>query len=239
VTAIDSNAVMPPRSDPSMEPRVARAETVARRVEAELSNGSIRPGERLGTKDDLRVRYGVAAGTLNEAIRLLSDRGLVEARPGPGGGLFAREPSASARLGHLGPSFREGGATAADSLVVRNALEPLIVADAVTHASPEAAETLRDIVGQMAAALEDPPAYLRANWELHRRIAAISPNTVLASSYLAVIGFAEEQASDDLPPTRQSLQVHRDLVEAIADGDQQKAARAVKRHEPLTADLHE
>ena len=234
--SIHSNPQMRGGSDPSMEHRVSRAEAVARRVEAELSDARISPGERLGTKNDLRVRYGVAAGTLNEAIRLLSDRGLVEARPGPGGGLFAKAPSPSTRLAQLVPSFREGGATTSDSLVVRHALEPLIVADAAAHATPEAAAALREIVGRMAAALDEPAAYLRANSELHERIAAMSPNTVLAGAYLAVLGFAAEQPSEDrVPPTRQSLQVHRDLVEAIAAGDQQKAARAVKRHARLTA----
>ncbi len=237
MTAIHSGAQMPP-----FDTRMSRAEAVARIVEEAIADGSIQAGERLGTKDDLRRRYGVAAGTLNEAIRLLHDRGLVEARPGPGGGLFATAPSPSARMGQLVPGFREGGATAADSLVVRNALEPLIVTDAVAHATPAAVEELRAIVGRMAELRGEPAEYLRANWELHRRIAAISPNSVLASAYLTVLNFAEEmleRSGEDAgePVSRQNLQVHRELVEAIADGDSQRATRAIRRHEPLTAEL--
>src|SRR4051794_24967838 len=127
----------------SLEPRVSRAEAVARRVAAEIAAGEIVPGQRLGTKDELRVRYGVAFGTLNEAIRLMSDRGLVAARPGPGGGLFAMAPSPAMRLSRLGLSFRDGGASAQDGLAVRRVLEPLIVADAAAHATPETAEILR------------------------------------------------------------------------------------------------
>ena len=55
--------------------RVSRAELVARELEREIAGG-LAPGERLGTKDDLRQRFGVAVATVNEAVRLLETRGL-------------------------------------------------------------------------------------------------------------------------------------------------------------------
>ena len=77
--------------------RVSRAELVARELEREIGDG-LQAGERLGTKDDLRKRFRVAGATVNEALRLLEMRGLVEpalvcerARVGPTGGPDARE----------------------------------------------------------------------------------------------------------------------------------------------------
>ena len=67
--------------------RVSRAELVARELEREIVDDR-QAGERLGTKDDLRKRFGVAVATVNEAVRLLETRGLIEAQPGPGGGVF-------------------------------------------------------------------------------------------------------------------------------------------------------
>jgi DNA-binding FadR family transcriptional regulator len=61
--------------------RVSRAELVARELEREIVDDR-QAGERLGTKDDLRKRFGVAVATVNEAVRLLETRGLIEARPG-------------------------------------------------------------------------------------------------------------------------------------------------------------
>ena len=59
--------------DPSslLASRVPRAEAVARDLEAQILGGGLAPGERLGTKDDLRQRFGVAVATVNEAVRLL------------------------------------------------------------------------------------------------------------------------------------------------------------------------
>jgi len=73
------------RATPELAMRVSRAEAVARQLESEILGG-LEPGVRIGTKEDLRVRFGVAVATVNEAVRLLEMRGLIEARPGPGGG---------------------------------------------------------------------------------------------------------------------------------------------------------
>src|SRR4051794_41433642 len=80
----------------ALAPRVPRAEAVARDLEAEILGGRLAPGARIGTKDDLRHRFGVAVATVNEAVRLLETRGLIEARPGPGGGAFVAASSVRA-----------------------------------------------------------------------------------------------------------------------------------------------
>ena len=76
---------------------ISRAAVLADQIEAAIVEGDIPPGSRLGTKEDLRRRYDVAYGTLNEALRILQQRGYVMSRTGPGGGLFASLPTASLR----------------------------------------------------------------------------------------------------------------------------------------------
>src|SRR3954464_16025563 len=87
-------------ADPSslLASRVPRAEAMARDLEAQILGGGLAHGERLGTKDDLRQRFGVAVATVNEAVRLLEMRGLIEARPGPGGGAFVANSSVRVAL---------------------------------------------------------------------------------------------------------------------------------------------
>lgn len=220
--------------------RMSRAEVLARRLEASITGGDLPAGEWLGTKDDLKQRHGVAAGTLNEALRLLQIRGLVEARPGPGGGLFTALPSAGVRLSHLVLGFRRGGATARDCLEVRNALEPLLVTEATRHRADEDVRALREILTELRQHLDDPSAFLRVNWSLHRRIAAISHNAVLASVYLTVLDFAEEQLEEVRTDGVfgatgiENWRVHEELIEAIASGDLSRAAAATRAHSPLT-----
>src|SRR4051812_50210147 len=102
--------------DPSslLASRVPRAEAVARDLEAQILGGGLAPGERLGTKDDLRQRFGVAVATVNEAVRLLEMRGLIEARPGPRGGGFVANSSGRVPPQRTRPQATRGAARLAD-----------------------------------------------------------------------------------------------------------------------------
>jgi hypothetical protein len=61
-------------------------------------------------------------------VRLLSDRGSVEIRPGCGG-LFVANPNPVVRLWHTLLTVRQEASTVADAIAVREALEPVITAD--------------------------------------------------------------------------------------------------------------
>ena len=227
-------------ADPSsvLASRVPRAEAVARDLEAEILGGRLTPGDRLGTKDDLRQRFGVAVATVNEAVRLLETRGLIEARPGPGGGVFVAASSvrAALRRGNLRATW--GSARVADCLVVRNGLEPLVCREAARHVTTAETRELRAIVDHMERCAGDPRAYFELNWTLHRCIARLGHNAPLHSIYLTLLDFIEDgTATDDLrrfdPAT--DIEVHRELVAAIAEGPGPRLDAAIERHAELTA----
>jgi DNA-binding FadR family transcriptional regulator len=222
--------------DPSslLASRVPRAEAVARDLEAQILGGGFAPGARLGTKDDLRQRFGVAVATVNEAVRLLEMRGLIEARPGPGGGVFVANSSVRVALKRSGLQATWGAARFADCLAVRNGLEGLLCRDAATHRTPDDIAALREILARMeASAASDPLAYFECNWALHRRIAHVCHNAPLHSIYLTLLDFLE----DGLHPgdLRQfhpeaDVAIHRELVDAIEEGPGPRLDAAVERH---------
>ena len=84
--------------------------------------------------------------------------------------------------------------------------------------------------------MDDPPAYFRANWELHRLLALLSGNAPLRSIYLTLIGYLEqalEGAVFDAFDGPASAAVHRELVEAIAAGPGPRLEAAIAAHAPL------
>src|SRR4051794_38488421 len=201
--------------------RVSRAEAVARDVETEILGDGLVPGERLGTKEDLRQRYGVAVATVNEAVRLLETRGLIEARPGPGGGVFVARSSVRVALKRDGLEGSWGAARFGDCTAVRRVLEPLVCAQAAEHHDEDDIEALERILAAMEDHADDPRAYLELNWGLHRRIAKPCRNAPLHSIYLTLLDFLE----DGLPlgdltgfDGHADVEVHRELVAAIAAG---------------------
>lgn len=220
--------------------RVARSEALARTLESEIVTASLSPGERLGTKDDLRQRFGVAVATINEAVRLMEMRGLVVARPGPGGGVFVTSPSARASVSQLILGFNWGTATLADCLEVRNALEPLICGHASEAHSSADILALSEIIDRMEERSDDPHAFFDANWEFHRRVATLCPNAPLQSIYMLVCDFLASGLSDlefdVIEPER--IAVHRRLLAAIEAGGGEELKRALRAHSensPLTS----
>jgi GntR family transcriptional repressor for pyruvate dehydrogenase complex len=226
---------MRPNSQPILQSsRLSRAEAVAREVEEEISAGVLNTGDRLGTKDDLRQRFNVAVATVNEAVKLLDTRGLVEARPGPGGGVFVASPASRIRKGPMIMGFEWTTATMADYHEVRSAVEPIVYRHAGRHRKDADIRALKSILENMAANLDHPLVYVRYNTAFHRRIAKLSPNTALRSLYVTLLDFFENDLSgEDLPAVLnpENVEVHRQLIDAIEAGDTPELEAAIYRHD--------
>jgi len=215
-----------------------RAELAADRIAAVVT--ASQPGARLGTKEELRSICGVSVGTFNEALRLLQARGLVSVRPGPGGGLFATAQSPMVRLGNSMLALDSEPTSVADAIRVRDALDPLLIEDALWHASPADIAAMREPLAEMAAADDDDDgtAFIHANWRLHARIAAVSPNALLRSLYSSLLDIIESHTLSVLPAGEQPLaqymrerhRLHADLVEALARHDGEEAMRLIHAH---------
>jgi DNA-binding FadR family transcriptional regulator len=235
-------APMPPGFDRDRPAAFSRAERAAALVTELIA--AAEPGARLGTKEELRARCGVSVGTFNETLRLLHSRGLVSVRPGPGGGLFVAGQSPIVRLGNAVLALDTDQTTVAEAIRIRDVLEPLLVEDALRHASPADLAGLREHLGLMADAVaeEDAAAFKRANWRLHAHIAAISPNPLLRSLYAGLLDVVESHTIAVLPVSEQPLadyiaqrhRLHVELVDAIARQDRTEAMRLVDAHNTTT-----
>lgn len=228
---------------PARSTASGRAEGAAAHVAALVE--SLPPGSRLGTKEELRTRCGVSVGTFNEALRLLQSRGLVTVKPGPGGGLFSAEQPPMVRLGNSFLMLDAQEADVANAVRIRDALDPLLIEDALWHASPADLAGLRAHLAAMEKAVgdADPVAFVHANWRLHAAIAAISPDALLGSLYTSLLDLIEGHTLSVLPAGEQPLgdyiaqrlELHRDLVDALDRRDRPEALRLIHEHNTTPA----
>jgi len=214
--------------------RVSRAELVARELERQIVD-ELEAGERLGTKEDLRRRFGVAVATINEAVRLLETRGFIEARPGPGGGVFVSPPQTRLTMTHAVLGFTSDTTTYEQCLELRDALEPVVDRYAARYHKAADIRALNKILTQMERAGGNPAAFFEANWALHRRIAQLCRNVPVRTVYLNMIDFLKDSLDHVEFPAFDGnalLDVHRNLVEAIDAGEGPQLEAAVAAHEP-------
>ncbi|HEY0815241.1 MAG TPA: FCD domain-containing protein [Pseudonocardia sp.] len=219
-------------------PRQSRAEDAAEQLIGLAEDAA--PGDRLGSKEELRGLCGVSVGTFNEAVRIAQSRGIVSVRPGPGGGVFAAAQSAMVRLGNSVLALDSGQTSVVEAVRIRDALDPLLIEDALWHASPADIAEMREILTEMSAAVDacDPSAFVHANWSLHARIAAVSPHAVLRSLYVNLLDQIESHTLTILPGSEQPLPddmaarntLHTALVDALDDRDRDRALSLIADH---------
>lgn len=215
----------------------SRAERVAQIIEGQIRKRQSSSGEFLGTKDELQDKFGVARATLNEAIGLLKDRGYVDTRSGPGGGVFVSVPDAGVQLGRFLVSARRNVSEVADVLELREHLEILLARHAAVHASEEDLSELYVILESINNAGESLEEQLSEIWHLHDQICKISPNEALRTLYLGLVSFIQSNIEKKAPSGNEGpsffqrrMAAHRQLVDAIASGDPDVAAEAAKAH---------
>lgn len=218
----------------------SRAELLAASLDERIRSDGLAPGTLVGTLHELRAESGFAKATVSEAVRLLRERGVLEIRPGRGGGLFVAPASPVVRLRHTLLSVAEEPTGVADAIELRDHLETLIDVGAARCRSDADIADLRGLLELMRRAA-DWNFFMHANWALHERIAGICPNAMARGVYVGTLGHlssASARLTDDDTEDAEStaayragrLAVHVDLVEAIASGDEDRVRAAVARH---------
>lgn len=118
------------RFQPVKTPRVF--EGVSEQIKRMLTNGTLRPGDKLPAERDLAEEFGVGRPAVREALRTLEMSGIVETRKGVKGGAYVREGSPAMLtqslehlviLGRISPRSLAEARLHINGLVVRMACE--------------------------------------------------------------------------------------------------------------------
>jgi DNA-binding FadR family transcriptional regulator len=161
----------------------------------ELSD-SAEDGTRLGQKDSLRRHFDVSVGAFNEALKVAQDRGVIQVRRGPGGGIFSAKQTAMGRLAGELMTLDAEDASIADIWRMRNSLDPLMISDAIDHATMADIQELRQNVARQDACIlaGDVAEFIRLGMDYQRVLLAVSPNTMLRPVFGTLLDILEREA---------------------------------------------
>ena len=200
-----------------------------------IDSGEYKPGERLPAERLLAERLAVSRPTVREALIALEVEGRVEIRGGSGVFVLnrpapSREPEAPTTHGIPTPGPFE-------VLFARDLIEPDIAALAAKHASERHLGALAQALGDMVCCSAGDIKRLEYDRVFHFALAEASGNSALLLAIQALWTTRVQPVYLCLEDHFHSEQVwqraiieHREILEAIKQGDAKAARVAMHRH---------
>ncbi|MGX1134426.1 DNA-binding GntR family transcriptional regulator [Streptomyces glaucescens] len=200
-------------------PRLERPGPLRERVYEALleliTTRALQPGQHL-VESELAGHLGVSRQPVREALQRLNTEGWVDLRPAQGA--FVHVPTEE---------------EADQLLTVRTLLEAEAARLAARNATSDGIDALDEIVakGLLAVASDDVDAAVALNARFHAKVMELAGNAVLAE-LAAQVDRRVRWYYTPVAKLRggQSWAEHRDLIAAIADRDEQEAARLMREH---------
>lgn len=206
------------------------ASDVARRLMREASERGLQPGDHLGAEGWLLERYGVARGSLREALRLLEAHGAVEMRRGAGGGAIIARPQPAQLAGFLAMILQNGHGDMRTILEARSAIEPTTAAFAAERRTPEQLQALKECTENLMNSRHDTAAFHRHNRQFHDLLGEASHNLVLGTILPALSWMSEAMGWELDQRVRKRIASEKQMIyEAVELCDSWLASQRMSR----------
>lgn len=204
-----------------------------------ILSGAVRLGERLPSERALADALGVGRYSVREALKVLEAVGLVESRVGEGTFLTTNTGASFGRI--LGLSFATWGGTIIELLDARIMIEVEAARAAAERATPQEIVEIEKELKTMLANMDRAPAYLKADFNFHRRIGEASHNAIISQFVSNLVNLLEEvlreTRSDNLPAQAEGGGTHQAIFDAIARGDADAAGDLMRDHIQFSSEV--
>lgn len=220
-------------------PRVSTGSNyVADELRGLVLGGLVRPGEFLGTEEELAERFGVSRSVIREAVKGLEAVGMVEMRTGRGGGVSVATGNPAFFADALAIQLKLVGVSESELIDAQIATECVSSELAAQFATPADLEHLERLVKAAEASVRDLDECRRLSFEFHEALTAASKNRVLIA-ILRSMQHLRDAARGSFPSTARAKAVvleHKALLASLRRGDGAGARKHMAQHlEPYRA----
>ncbi len=213
-------------------------EGVIEQIEKAIVDRTFEPGERLPSPQDLQKSLGISRGTLREALRVLEQKGLIEIKPGVGGGAVVKAVTTEQMSQGLALLIRYQRISLDHIAEFRDSVEGSVAALAAERAKKEDIERLKELLKEARKHLEGGAshwdAFIRVDEQLHLALAHITGNPLYISIEQTVHENIHRYYMKFLPWKEtvmgENYQDLCDIVAAVEHGDGVRARSLAQSH---------
>lgn len=206
-------------------------EQVSSQIQELILSGELLPGDKLPSQRDLAASLGVSPVVVREAIKVLEERGLLEARVGSG--TYVSELTHQSIADTLSLLLRQGKMSFDHLHEVRQTLEIEIAGLAAARAQPEDIAKLAEAIQHMDLGLDNPDQYIDADFEFHLALARSTQNPLfplLTFTLLDVLQRSRELIFQVPGAPGRGQTYHRAILDRVRCGDVAGAQTAMQEH---------
>ena len=214
-----------------IKPKDRLYQEIVDQIQQQILSGALKPGDQIPAERDLADRFGVSRTAVREAIKSLTEKGLIEVFVGRG--TFVTSLSPDRVVESITLLLRNEPHNVASLQEARELLEVPTARLAAERRSEENVARLRAITAEMEEEGAISPRLVDGDTEFHVEIARASGNPVLVLLSQTIVALLRTERlyrddSEALLPG--ALDQHREILDAIADGDGERAASAMADH---------
>jgi GntR family transcriptional repressor for pyruvate dehydrogenase complex len=208
-------------------------EEISSKVKTLIFNGTLKPGDRLPSEQELAKQFGVGRQSVREALRLLELSGFVSIQKGYGGGPVVKD-TISTRIRNLYlDAFRMEKITVEEFTTARAVIEKAILNEVIDKADDRDIKRLQTNLAEAQELIANKKMATDENFDFHALLARASKNKVviiLEKSINAIHRNLRSRSEADFKTTRNALKAHQKILDAIIDKDREKAIELLDQH---------
>lgn len=205
---------------------------IVEQIQRRILAGELKVGDHLPPERDLAEQFQVSRTAVREAVKTLSEKGLVAVRPGRG--TFVTNGTSQAVRSSLGMMMKIGQPDGTQDVVeVREIFEPEIAALAAQRASAENIAAMLRAVETMDQALNDAETFIEADLDFHLALAEASNNVIILALLDSFVDLLREQRMRiffvDGGPQRGQMH-HKRILDAVVHHNPEAAREEMRKH---------
>ncbi len=210
-------------------------EEIIDQVKNLIAKGELSPGDKLVSEREMADMLNVGRSAVREAFRALEAMGIIEIRQGEG--TFVKKVRTDSLVEMLALILLTEKDTTRELLELRKILEIEAAGLACLRHTEEQLQKMENALIQMEEDIKAGDLGQQADWNFHYAIAEATQNSLLVKLMDSIAGIMRkvlETARQELYKTpgtpERLLKEHRIIFEAIRQGMEQKARKAMYEH---------
>lgn len=209
-------------------------EDAARAIRGYIAEHRLRPGDMLPSERQIQQQLGISRASVREALRVLQNMGLIEARHGKG--LFVKEIDLTPLIDAYVDSVRQIDDSFLHLLQIREVLELGAAKIAARERFPEELAEMAAVLAAMRRRIERGENALGEDLEFHSQLVRAAHNPLLDRLYSAITPFllaVRERSTDGgsrAADWQRAYQAHAAIFQAVSEQDTARSVALMQEH---------